>query len=71
MEKPPIGIKPKNLHDLDRLIDLKQCINSYIICCYPINIKWIEEYNQLIKLFREKSSYEHIRKITEMITEII
>lgn len=48
-EKPPIGIKPRFIHDEQRFEELRQCIHRYLSAGLPINKDWIEEYNELSK----------------------
>ena len=46
--KPPLGIKPKFIHDEQRREELKQAINRYFEANKPIPMEWIEEYNELV-----------------------
>jgi hypothetical protein len=48
LRKPPIGIKPRYLHDEQRLKDLQGAIKRYAKKFFQINPEWITEYNQLI-----------------------
>jgi len=47
--KPPVGLKPKWLHDEQRLDEIKAAISRYTEKGEPIPQEWIEEYNSLIK----------------------
>lgn len=49
MKKPPLGIMPKHIHDMDRLLELERAIYRYIDAESAIPAKWIDEYNELIK----------------------
>jgi len=49
VEKPPIGLMPKYLHDAKRLMEIRKAIIRYHNAEMKIPIKWIEEYNELIK----------------------
>jgi hypothetical protein len=56
MNKPPLGVMPKWLYDelkpynaTLRLHDLKRAIDEYRNAQLPIDPKWIEEYNELVK----------------------
>ena len=49
MKKPPLGIKPKRIHDMDRILDLERAIYRYIDAESAIPVRWIDEYNELIK----------------------
>lgn len=53
MSKPPLGITPKYIHDLQRLRELQGAIARYYDVDMPIPIEWIEEYNQLISSAKE------------------
>lgn len=46
--KPPIGIKPRYIHDEQRLIDIQRAIERFLYACMPIPIEWIYEYNELV-----------------------
>lgn len=46
--KPPIGIKPRYIHDEQRLIDIQRAIERYLYACMPIPTVWIYEYNELV-----------------------
>lgn len=47
--KPPLGLKPKWLHDEQRLDEVVAAINRYIEAKKLIPQEWMEEYNLLIK----------------------
>lgn len=47
-KKPPLGVKPRWLHDEERLKDLGGAIYRYLNEQYPITLDWIKEYNELI-----------------------
>ena len=48
MSKPPIGLKPKKYHSLERLNEVRSAIVRYYDDELPIPVEWIEEYNELI-----------------------
>lgn len=52
LNRPPLGVMPKNIYYQkvyqERLSDLCGAISRYYNAGLPINIKWIEEYNELI-----------------------
>ncbi|MCY8916272.1 hypothetical protein [Bacillus atrophaeus] len=47
--KPPIGVIPKQLHDLYRVTELKNAIKRYIDAGCGIPTEWVEEYNLLLR----------------------
>ena len=48
MSKPPIGLKPKKYHSLERLNEVRSAIVRYYDDELLIPVEWIEEYNELI-----------------------
>jgi hypothetical protein len=52
--KPPLGVKPRWLHEEQRLQDLGGAIYRYLNEQYPIKPEWIEEYNEIIKRMEER-----------------
>ena len=52
-EKPPIGLKPKFIRNLERFREVQEAIARYYNAEVPIPIDWIEEYNELIKLIKK------------------
>lgn len=53
-KKPPLGVKPRWLHEEQRLQDLGGAIFRYLSDKMPIQIDWIEEYNEIIKRMEER-----------------
>jgi len=48
-KKPPLGVFPRKINDEIRMSDLKRAISEYAQEGLNIDIRWIEEYNELIK----------------------
>lgn len=46
--KPPLGVMPKQIHDLIRTRDLAAAIERYLIAQKQVPEEWINEYNHLI-----------------------
>jgi hypothetical protein len=46
-DKPPIGIKPKFIHDEHRMQEIAEAIERFLKRGYEIPLAWIVEYNQL------------------------
>lgn len=57
MDKPPIGIVPKYIHDERRLKDLVKAIKRYTEKNLFIDPKWFEEYNVLAEEFQQRNKF--------------
>lgn len=42
-------MKPRRLHDEQRLSEVSKAITRYIAASYQIPVEWIEEYNDLVQ----------------------
>ncbi len=49
LPKPPIGLKPKPIHDEQRCEEISKAINRYLDSNNHVPIEWIQEYNELIQ----------------------
>lgn len=47
--RQPIGITPRFIHEEKRIHDIYDAIQRYLDAKKEIPLKWIEEYNELIK----------------------
>ena len=47
-DKPPLGLTPKHIIDLQRVEDIRGAVNRYFAHNKAIPIEWIEEYNQIV-----------------------
>ncbi|WP_270568531.1 hypothetical protein, partial [Bacillus sonorensis] len=47
-EKPPIGVKPRFIHDEQRAEELSNAMMRYIQVNRKIPAEWLEEYNELV-----------------------
>jgi len=47
--KPPIGIMPRRLCKVQRLVDLHGAIQRYLTAELEINLEWVDEYNLLTR----------------------
>lgn len=52
MEKPPIGLMPRTIHELGRIADIIEAMERYSKAEMPIPCEWIEELKDLLKLCR-------------------
>lgn len=48
LDKPPIGLVPKDIWKLRRLKDIKEAIERYLEDGREIPMEWISEFNQLL-----------------------
>ena len=55
MSKPPIGLKPKKYHSLERLNEVRSAIVRYYDDELPIPVEWIEEYNELLNQIKDEN----------------
>jgi len=59
LKKPPLGLMPKKFHEervsIDRFNAVCGAISRYYGAGLPINIEWIEEYNELVIALSEKN----------------
>jgi len=47
MNKPPLGIKPRFIHEGSRLSELRGAMQRYLDKGLKISVDWIVEYNEL------------------------
>lgn len=47
-EKPPLGLKPRKIHDEERLQALAEAITRYVVERKPVPEEWFAEYDELI-----------------------
>lgn len=47
--KSPVGLVPENIWLSERLFDIKKAVERYMNENFTIPLKWIEEYNDLVK----------------------
>lgn len=65
IEKPPLGIMPRNIWLEKRLIDINEAIERYKIAKANIPNKWITEAQELEKEIQElKTQEQFARKIS-------
>ena len=48
-KRPPIGLKPRYIHDHERYIEIYGAIQRYYDAGKKIPVEWIEEYNELVE----------------------
>ena len=49
--KPPLGVKPRNIHDTERMDDLVSAIARYISAGYTIPYEWVKELTELCEMY--------------------
>ena len=47
MEKPPLGLTPKSIHDQGRAVDILEAMKRYVYADKPIPVEWIDELRRL------------------------
>lgn len=52
--KPPLGIKPRYLHDEARFTELRDAIKRSMDVHYYVDPEWITEYNELLERIVKK-----------------
>lgn len=51
---PPLGLTPRFIRDEQRFCEICDAISRYWDSGYPINIEWIEEYNELLLKIKKR-----------------
>ena len=46
-EKPPLGLKPRYVHDMERFVEIADAIHRYIASGRSIPDEWVEELNDI------------------------
>lgn len=65
MSKPPLGVTPKNIWDMQRIENLKGAIDRYCNANREIPIEWIEEYNSLVNKKHTTKQYVIYTVVTD------
>lgn len=50
VEKPPLGLKPKWIHDKQRKREIIEAMERYSNAGKPIPAEWVEELKELIEV---------------------
>ncbi len=61
--KPPLGLKPRWLHNEERSVDLAKAIMRYIDAGVALPDEWIDEWNDIVSgkiNFNEKTMTERM-----------
>ena len=48
IEKPPLGIKPRHVHDSERAIEIAKAIARYIEARKKVPIEWTDELMEIL-----------------------
>lgn len=48
VSKPPLGLKPKYIHNKARIKEILDAMERYSYQRFPIPIEWVEELRELI-----------------------
>lgn len=46
-KRPPLGLMPKNLHDVKRALDILDAMERYASVQKPIPLEWVQELKML------------------------
>ena len=49
LEKPPLGLRPKNIWLLERRDEIYQAMQRYLEACQPIPEDWLEQLLEIEK----------------------
>jgi hypothetical protein len=49
MEKPPLGLMPKHIHEAKRKQEILEAVMRYMNRNKAVPIEWVEEYNELVR----------------------
>ena len=63
--KPPLGLKPKYIHDIHRKQDIAQAIVRYLESNKAIPMEWIDEWNELNGISVKSDSSYYTKRINE------
>lgn len=59
LKQPPLGLIPRHIHKekitLQRLVEVQGAISRAYNKNAPINLEWVEEYNELIAYINEQN----------------
>jgi len=55
-EKPPRGLRPKDIADIYRKEEIEEAVIRYITASFPIPLEWIFEYNSLADAIQRKKN---------------
>ena len=66
INKPSIGLIPKHIRQHERYIEVCEAISRYYNNGQHIPIKWIEEYNELVKIMKTPADNDNEKRMTEM-----
>lgn len=58
--RPPLGLKPKHIHDEERMMAIREAIKRYVEAKKQIPLEWVNEYNELVR-----STDKHYHEIKE------
>jgi hypothetical protein len=54
LDKPPLGLMPKYLHDEKRLDDIREAMGRWDNACKTIPQEWINEEKELLKAMKDR-----------------
>lgn len=66
--KPPLGLIPKDIHDLHRQLEIREAMMRYLDAGMDIPQEWVNEYRELMKAYAP-SKYNYIKQREEIRNE--
>lgn len=52
LPKPPLGLKPKRIHDAERVMEIDEAITRYLIAGADVPDEWMRERHDLLTSLR-------------------
>lgn len=46
-KKPPLGLKPRRVHDMERFVEIVDAIHRYVVAGKGIPTEWVEELSDI------------------------
>lgn len=65
VEKPPLGLLPRRMHDLKRMQSIDEAIRRYTERRMVIPLEWVKEYNQLCAAVNGKEHFGDVNKMDD------
>lgn len=68
IDKPPIGLTPRRIHNRRRLTAIEEAIDRYTKVSKPIPAEWIAEYIDLAKIVYGADSEINISEVVKFLS---
>ena len=76
MEKPPLGLTPKFVRDMERAKEIYEAVGRYVVAEKPIPLEWVEELNELLskescfELSASEALYGFLGRLTSQVEQL-